>query len=347
MTDLLPCPFCGSTNLRHEFAGSQGFIECNECGTVGPCDERAADPICDYDAAYAAWNRRAAAQADGPAVPEGREPVSVVSEPSDREPLEEGPSLEEVEELCEEHCFNVEGYESIECLQGLINDALARWGTPNQAEIRSSLGAATAPLPVPVLPDDALIIEPAEHTLLVPVAQPVPEEAANPWKDALIDALVCAFLLNEENQSDPRRALHDLISWEVQLARDPLISPPVHPAPVPVAERLPEPSTKVLAHYFNDLGKGRTICAIWVPAKTRSDSYGDDDFTEYDEELDTFYWPEGWYEAIENWDDLGYVKVDEGEVIYWQPLPKWPVHALPLPAFWDGDCDKTSTSDEQ
>lgn len=105
-----------------------------------------------------------------------------------------------------------------------------------------------------------------------------------------------------------------------------------HPEPVPVSERLPEPNTKVLAHYFNDLGKGRTICAIWVSAKTRSDSYGDDDFTEYDEESDTFYWPEGWYEAIENWDDLGYVKVDEGEVIFWQPLPKWPTNALPLPA---------------
>lgn len=101
--------------------------------------------------------------------------------------------------------------------------------------------------------------------------------------------------------------------------------------PIPVSERLPGPSVKVLAHYFNDLGKGRTICAIWVPAKTRSDSYGDDGVTEYDEVSDTFYWPEGWYEAIENWDDLGYIKVDEGEVLYWQPLPKWPAHALPLP----------------
>ena len=101
--------------------------------------------------------------------------------------------------------------------------------------------------------------------------------------------------------------------------------------PVPVSERLPEPSTKVLAHYFNDLGKGRTICAIWVPAKSRSDE-GDldaDDFLEYDEEGDKYYWPEGWYEAIENWEELGWVKVYEGEVVYWQPLPKWP--ALPLP----------------
>lgn len=35
------------------------------------------------------------------------------------------------------------------------------------------------------------------------------------------------------------------------------------------------------------------------------------------------------------------------EVIYWQPLPKWPVHALPLPAFWDESCDKTSTPENQ
>jgi hypothetical protein len=39
-------------------------------------------------------------------------------------------------------------------------ELIARWGRP----------AA----PVPVLPDDAQIIEPAEHTLLVPVAAPVP-----------------------------------------------------------------------------------------------------------------------------------------------------------------------------
>lgn len=105
-----------------------------------------------------------------------------------------------------------------------------------------------------------------------------------------------------------------------------------HPEPVPVSERLPEPSTKVLAHYFNALGNGRTICAIWVPAKSRSDE-GDldrDDFLEYDEEGDKYYWPEGWYEAIENWEELGWVKVYEGEVVYWQPLPKWP--ALPLSA---------------
>lgn len=62
MADLLPCPFCGSTNLRYEFAGSQGYIQCDECGTQGPCDERAADPHCDIEAAEGAWNRRLAAE---------------------------------------------------------------------------------------------------------------------------------------------------------------------------------------------------------------------------------------------------------------------------------------------
>lgn len=66
MTDhLLPCPFCGSTNLRYVFTGSQGYIECNECGTEGPCDERAADPRCDIEAAQAAWNRRTQPESKG------------------------------------------------------------------------------------------------------------------------------------------------------------------------------------------------------------------------------------------------------------------------------------------
>ena len=106
-----------------------------------------------------------------------------------------------------------------------------------------------------------------------------------------------------------------------------------HPQPVAVSERLPEPSVKVLAHYFNALGNGRTICAIWVPVKSRSDE-GDldaDDFLEYDEENDKYYWPEGWYEAIENWEELGWAKVYEGEITHWQPLPQWPANALPTP----------------
>jgi hypothetical protein len=102
--------------------------------------------------------------------------------------------------------------------------------------------------------------------------------------------------------------------------------------PVPVSERLPEPHTKVIAHYLNDLGNSRTILAEWVPAKSRTDDcLVDDDFAEYDEEANEYYWPEGWYESIENWDDYGAVFVHEGMITHWQPLPPRPHHALPVP----------------
>ena len=116
--------------------------------------------------------------------------------------------------------------------------------------------------------------------------------------------------------------------WQLKLARAAeLLERQAAPVPVAVAERLPKPNTKVIAHYFNDHGKGRTICAIWVPANSR-ECTGDDSISE----PDAGCWPEGWYEQIENWEDYGWIAVSEGEVAYWQPLPKWPTTALPLPA---------------
>jgi ssDNA-binding Zn-finger/Zn-ribbon topoisomerase 1 len=56
---LVACPACGeTTDLRYEFSGSCGFVQCGECDATGPLDDRAADPICDVDAALKAWNLR-------------------------------------------------------------------------------------------------------------------------------------------------------------------------------------------------------------------------------------------------------------------------------------------------
>ena len=44
------------------------------------------------------------------------------------------------------------------------------------------------------------------------------------WKDTLIDALVVNFILKEEHYTDPRKALGELIQWEMQLALDPVVS---------------------------------------------------------------------------------------------------------------------------
>lgn len=43
---------------------------------------------------------------------------------------ERSPTLGDVERLCEEHGFEVEGYKSTECLREIIHEALARWGHP-------------------------------------------------------------------------------------------------------------------------------------------------------------------------------------------------------------------------
>lgn len=61
--------------------------------------------------------------------------------------------------------------------------------------------------------------------LMREAAELLQRQASNPWKDTLLDALVCNFLLNAENENDPRKALSDLIAWEKQLATDPLINP--------------------------------------------------------------------------------------------------------------------------
>ena len=56
---LAPCPFCGGNDIVYEFACSQGYFMCRDCGASGPEDEEAADPACSIEAASRAWNRRA------------------------------------------------------------------------------------------------------------------------------------------------------------------------------------------------------------------------------------------------------------------------------------------------
>ncbi|MBD1602407.1 Lar family restriction alleviation protein [Pseudomonas typographi] len=55
-TELLPCPFCGSNNLRHEIR-SHSFVECLDCGCDGPLRPH-------MSASKDAWNARAAPAED-------------------------------------------------------------------------------------------------------------------------------------------------------------------------------------------------------------------------------------------------------------------------------------------
>jgi len=66
-------------------------------------------------------------------------------------------------------------------------------------------------------------------------------------------------------------------------------------------EDKPPPGLNVLIRYTNALNKTRTVRGCWFP-QWFNESNGDE-YTEYYEETDEFYTPEGWYEAVET--DIG------------------------------------------
>jgi hypothetical protein len=91
----------------------------------------------------------------------------------------------------------------------------------------------------------------------------------------------------------------------------------------PVSGRMPDSGVTVLVCYRNSLGKLRRIRAYWINAKTH-ESGSESEIGEYDENSDTYYDPEGWYEKIDNCGDYTAVAVCEGEVTHWMPLPEPP-----------------------
>lgn len=95
---------------------------------------------------------------------------------------------------------------------------------------------------------------------------------------------------------------------------------------IPVSERLPESERTVLAFYLNSHGKGRRVRAEYIAAKTKSadDGWDSDEPADYDEHADEYFWPAGWYEVMDNWDDLTHMVIHEGEVTHWMPLPPAP-----------------------
>jgi hypothetical protein len=52
----------------------------------------------------------------------------------------------------------------------------------------------------------------------------IEDERQNPWKMALMDGLVITHTLCKEHETDPRKAVNDLISWHVTDALDPQLS---------------------------------------------------------------------------------------------------------------------------
>ena len=55
------------------------------------------------------------------------------------------------------------------------------------------------------------------------LAEPQPD-ADGPWKSAVIDQLVIAHILTAEHESDPLKAIQDLLAYHADIAVDPRVS---------------------------------------------------------------------------------------------------------------------------
>lgn len=96
---------------------------------------------------------------------------------------------------------------------------------------------------------------------------------------------------------------------------------------VSIEERLPESGVPVIAAVRNSHDKLRRIRAQYAAPKTLE--VGDEaavDFGEYDEESDTYYCPQGWYETNEYEETHWAV---DGRVTHWMPLPVSPLPEVP------------------
>lgn len=93
---------------------------------------------------------------------------------------------------------------------------------------------------------------------------------------------------------------------------------------ISVEERLPESGTHVLVccrvKWLGGEGHSYVCDAFHSNPKTIVCSYDDDIDSEYDEETDEYYFPEGWWEVIKNWDDYSCVAIED-TVTHWMPLP--------------------------
>jgi hypothetical protein len=64
----------------------------------------------------------------------------------------------------------------------------------------------------------------------LPLAQKLPcqpweqPDADGPWKSAVIDQLIIAHILTAEHESDPLKAIQDLLAYHTDIAVDPRVS---------------------------------------------------------------------------------------------------------------------------
>lgn len=92
-------------------------------------------------------------------------------------------------------------------------------------------------------------------------------------------------------------------------------------------DQLPPPELRVLAVH-NDGRMTMILRALYIPRFTVVEDYDADIESDYDPDSQLGYYPEGWYEAVEN-DGYAFIGPLTGTVTHWAKLPKLPQEVQP------------------
>lgn len=135
----------------------------------------------------------------------------------------------------------------------------------------------------------------------------------------------CAVLASNDAMPVPKEELNK--KWNMRSTTKDIPSGTFEPSWISVKDRLPENGKNVLAACKVKLANGKSryyICDAFYAHKysVTCSVYSDLD-ADYSEETDEYYFPEGWWEYIHNWDEYSSVAIDDF-VTHWMPLPETP-----------------------
>lgn len=85
-------------------------------------------------------------------------------------------------------------------------------------------------------------------------------------------------------------------------------------------QNLPQSEKQVLLTCISDNKRIYECKGYYLAKHSKEIGCADDLESDYDEETDRNYCPEGFYECIENWGDYSFVYIND-TVLAWQPLP--------------------------
>ena len=95
---------------------------------------------------------------------------------------------------------------------------------------------------------------------------------------------------------------------------------------IDIKEQGPEHGKNVLVFYKTEIGRDLILISAYFgkyELRSNDDDFGDD--TDYCEDEDEYYAPEGWYEYSEHNDEYSYIYFSGIEITHWSDMPEPPV----------------------